>query len=162
MASKVAVMRMATSAAEPGRRAGFTTVELLAVLVILALTVSIAGQAGSRSMETTRFRAFLIKTASLMSAGRAAAMRDMKETVFVIDAKRRLLGYPGGEVVAIPENLSFTATAAQAESRDGGAVGIRFYPSGGSSGGGLVFVFRELAYEIRVNWLTGNVSVPAG
>lgn len=154
-------MRMATSAAEAGRRAGFTTLELLAVLVILALAVTIVGQASSRSMETAKFRAFLLKTASLMTAGRATAMREMTETVFVIDAKRRVLGYADGATIAVPENVAFTATAAEPESRAKDAVGIRFYPSGGSSGGGMTFVFRERNYEIRVNWLTGDVSLPA-
>jgi general secretion pathway protein H len=146
---------MATSRAN----AGFTTVELLAVLVILALAASVVGFAGSRSMETARFRAFLIETVSLISAGRAEAMRGMTETVFVIDTENRRLGYKDGKTIDVPEGIAFTAVAAQVESRSEDVAGIRFYPSGESSGGGLKFVFRERTYEIRVNWLTGDVSL---
>jgi general secretion pathway protein H len=135
-------------------------VELLAVLAIMALAVSVVGFAGSRSMETARFRAFLIETVSLMSAGRAQAMRGMTETVFVIDTDNRRLGYKNGETIEVPEGIAFTAVAARDEARSEDAIGIRFYPSGESSGGGLKFVFRERTYEIRVNWLTGDVSLP--
>jgi general secretion pathway protein H len=148
-------MRIATSRAD----AGFTTVEMLAVLVILALAVSAVAYAGSRSMETARFRAFLMETVSLMSAGRAEAMRGMTETVFVIDAENRRLGYKNGKTIDVPEGVAFSSVAAQDELRSDNVVGIRFYPSGETSGSGLKFVFRGQTYEIRVNWLTGNVSL---
>ncbi|NJM30854.1 MAG: hypothetical protein HC855_12810 [Rhizobiales bacterium] len=111
-------------------------------------------------METARFRAFLIETVSLMSAGRAEAMRGMRETVFVVDTGNRRLGYRDGKTIDVPEGIAFSAAAAQTQALSEDVVGIRFYPSGESSGGGLKFVFRERTYEIRVNWLTGDVSLP--
>jgi general secretion pathway protein H len=70
------------------------------------------------------------------------------------------MGYPeGGKTLELPEGVALTATVVEAERYNDGSVGIRFYPDGTSSGGTLAFSFRDRTYEIRVNWLTGNVSL---
>ena len=66
--------------------------------------------------------------------------------------------FKSGQVLQLPEGVGLTATVAEAESYDGGVLGIRFYPAGHTSGGTLSFTFRNQTYEIRVNWLTGNVA----
>ena len=138
--------------------AGFTLIELLAVLAILAIAITAFTYGGTASLETARFRAFMVKTSAALDEGRATAMRSMKEKVFHIDLKNRRLGYAGGgENLDLPRGVELTATVAERESYKDGTLGIRFYPAGNSSGGTLRFIFRNQAYEIRVNWLTGNV-----
>jgi general secretion pathway protein H len=134
--------------------AGFTLVELLAVLTILAVAVTAFSFNSGRNLDTAKFRALMIKTTAEISADRSAAISSMAEKVFRIDLKRRRLGD-----VELPPGVDLTATVAESERYENGTVGIRFYPAGTSSGGTLAFTFHNKVYEIRVNWLTGNVSL---
>ena len=163
MTRKVALMRMPTSQidyAVNSREAGFTLVELLAVLAILAIVVTAFSFRSASSLETANFRAFMVKASAAMSEGRVDAIRQTEEKVFYVDLKNRRLAYPAGDkFLAMPNGVELTATVAASEHYDDGTVGIRFYPTGASSGGTLAFSFRGQIYEVRVNWLTGNVSL---
>jgi general secretion pathway protein H len=156
-------MRMPTSgteAARDARTAGFTLVELLAVLAILAIVVTAFSFSSGKSLDTAKFRALMVRTSAAIGNSRADAIRGMEEKVFYVDLKRRRMGYPqGGELLELPPGVDLTATVAESERYADGSLGIRFYPTGGSSGGTLAFSFRNQVYEIRVNWLTGNVSL---
>ena len=148
-----------TSRPRGNREAGFTLIELLAVLAILAIALTAFTYGGTGSLETARFRAFLVKTTATIGEGRAESMRGMREKLFLIDLKNRRLGFAeGGEPIDLPAGVDLTATVAERESYKDGVLGIRFYPAGNTSGGTLRFSFRNQAYEIRVNWLTGNVE----
>jgi general secretion pathway protein H len=149
-----------TSNADSLRQAGFTLVELLAVLAILALAAAAFSSRSTGGLETANFRAFMIRTSAAMSEGRIDAVRQSEEKVFIIDLKSRRLAYPAGDkFLALPNGVDLTASVAASERYENGTVGIRFYPTGASSGGTLAFKFRGKSYEIRVNWLTGNVSL---
>jgi general secretion pathway protein H len=155
-------MRTPISTTSPPRRAeaGFTLIELLAVLAILAIAITAFSTSGTRSLDTAKLRALLVHTVATIGQARADAMRGMTETVFYIDLPNRRLSYPAsGRTLDFPADLKLTVTAAQSERRKDGAIGIRFYPTGGSSGGVLDFAYRGQTYEINVNWLTGNATL---
>lgn len=163
MTRKVALMRMPTSQIETPRYAsdgGFTLVELLAVLAIMALAITAFSFRSTNSLDTANFRAFMVKTSAAMSESRIDAIRQMEEKVFYVDLKNRRVAYPGrGRFLALPKGVELTAIVAASEHYEDGTVGIRFYPTGTSSGGALSFSYRGQVYEVRVNWLTGNVSL---
>jgi general secretion pathway protein H len=156
-------VRTPTSGTRPelaGAAAGFTLIELLAVLSILAIAITAFSYNITPSADTAKFRALIIRTAGLIGQGRTDAMREMTDKVFYIDFKNRRIGYPGsGNSIDIPPGIDLTVTAAESEKYPDGTLGIRFYPSGGSTGGVLNFAFRGSNYVISVNWLTGNVSL---
>ncbi len=142
-----------------GREAGFTLIELLAVMTILAIAITAFTYAGSSSLETSKFRAFMVKAQAVIRDGRADAMRSMEEQIVYIDVRGRRLGRAEkGELLDLPNGVDLKAIVAEQETYADGTVGIRFYPAGNSSGGALTFTFHGQAYEIRVNWLTGNVA----
>lgn len=143
-----------------GKEAGFTLVELLAVLTILSLAVAaFAFRAGS-SFDTADFRALMVRTAAGLRDARADAIVNHREQVFVVNTARRRMTSPArGTVLTIPPDVDLTVTAAQSETMADGTAGIRFYADGTSSGGTLAFSWNGRKYAIDVNWLTGNVSL---
>jgi general secretion pathway protein H len=115
--------------------------------------------AGPQTLETAGFRALMLQTAAALNQGRSEAISGAEEQVFLVDFANRRMGLTGSStVIEWPAEVALTATVAQSE-KAGNAAGIRFYPSGSSSGGVLAFSFRGQSYEIRVNWLTGNVTL---
>ncbi len=153
-------MRMPTSITERQRAAdenGFTLLELLAVMVILAMAAAAFSWGGQRTSETAKFRAFITQTSAMLRDGRARAMRSRTEAVVRFDAGGRRVDGPGGESLGMPQGVEFSALVAGNEATTS-AADIRFYPAGNSSGGALTFSFGNQSYVIRVNWLTGNVS----
>lgn len=101
----------------------------------------------------------MLSVSGALTEARTKAVKEAKQVVFRIDTKNRLLGSnETGQTIEIPPRVQLTALVAQGEVRGDGSAGIRFYPAGGSSGGTLSFTYIGLVYEVRVNWLTGNVS----
>ena len=141
-------------------QAGFTLLELLAVLAIIALTAGAVIYGGQRSGETARVRAFLINAEAMFRDARTAAIESQEETEVLIEADGRRLSFPAGsQVLELPRGVSLEAKVAETDR--GEAPGIKFFPSGGSSGGELFFAFRGRSYNLRINWLTGRAHAEA-
>ena len=159
-------MRMRTFATEPAvhvRNAGFTLIELLAVMAVMALAVTAFSYTSSGSLESTRFRALVVKASAALQATRVSSIRKRQEQVFRIDIERRAIGVgDSGLVLELPAGVELAATVASSERYNDGSVGIRFFPSGGSTGGKLTFTHAGTKIEIRVNWLTGSVLMNRG
>lgn len=139
------------------REAGFTLLELLAVLVIVTLSATAVMSLGRSSLESARVRSFVIEAEAMLRDARTVAIESQSETAVLIDAKGRKLSFPAaGRVLDVP--LGVTMTGKVAESNDGQMAGVTFLPSGGSSGGVLSFAFRGRSYALRINWLTGRAN----
>jgi general secretion pathway protein H len=154
MARKVARVRTLTSATEKG----FTLVELLAVLAIISLAVAAFTLNGRSGTDTAKFRALLVNTAAAITDTRIRAMKGAVEEDFIIDAKARVLG-AGEQRIPLPEGVELSATVALTGRQNNGTAVIRFFPEGTSTGGTLAFKHHGKTFEIRVNWLTGNVAI---
>lgn len=143
--------------------AGFTLLELLAVLVILTLAAASVLQLGQGSAETAKVRSFLIQAEALMRHARTAAMETMEDQDVIIDAEaRRLVHAARGTALDVPLGISLDGKLARVPEAGDGAYVIRFFPSGGSTGASLPFRFRDQLYVLRVNWLTGLADVRRG
>jgi general secretion pathway protein H len=146
-------MRTPTSATDRRGESGFTLVELLAVLAILAIAAGLFSFRVQAGFGTSQFRAFLTDTASAIRETRSAAILGAGERVFEIDVRRRTLGQ-----TALPPGVEISAEVAEKET-GGGTAAIRFFKDGSSTGGTLTFAWKERKAAIDVNWLTGNVAI---
>jgi len=138
-------------------QAGFTLLELLVVLVILALSATAVMSVGRASLESARVRSFMVEAEAMFRDARTAAIETHAQTAVMIDAEgRRLSMSGGGRVLDMPKGVSLDAKVAVP--KDGGIPSIRFFPSGSSTGGQLTFNYRGRSYDLRINWLTGRAD----
>ncbi len=157
MARRVAATRMPTSRTEA--QAGFTLLELLAVLVILALSATAVMSVGRSSLESARVRSFLVEAEALFRDARTTAITTHAQTAVLIDVNGRRLSLEGGRSLDMPQGVTLDAKVAAP--KGDGLPAVRFYPSGTSSGGDLAFGFRGRNYGLRINWLTGRADAQA-
>lgn len=145
------------------RQAGFTLLELLAVLAVLGLAAAAVLQLSQGSAEAAKVRSFLIHAEAMMRQARTAAIETMAEQDVVIDTNvRRIIHEARGTALDVPEGVSLDGQLARTPDGDERRFVIRFFPTGGSTGAKLPFRFRDEIYELRVNWLTGHADVRRG
>ncbi|MEN3377406.1 MAG: ral secretion pathway protein [Hyphomicrobiales bacterium] len=140
--------------------AGFTLLEVVCVLAIVAILAAILLPIVPRGTSRARLESFAIETAAMLKVDRNVAMRNRVQVATLVDAPaRRIRSGATGRVVQIPDDVAFDALlAARCNQRPAGAT-INFFASGMSCGGAIALTRLGTGYEIRVNWLTGAVEV---
>lgn len=105
-------------------------------------------------------RSAAYETAALLRAARTRAIdRGRAQTVLVDVGRRVIRAGHGARPVRIGKDIGIKLTSSAKERRSAGVAGIRFFPNGSSTGGTLRYTHRALAFEVRVSWLNGRVSV---
>jgi general secretion pathway protein H len=145
-----------------GRRgeSGFTLIEIVCVLAIFAMLAAIVVPVLPHSTSRTRLESFAIATASLLKADHDAAIRRGSQIVTQVDAASRFIRSGATDrVVHIPNDVKFDALLTARCDKYPGRSTIRFFSSGMSCGGVIALTRSGFGYEIRVNWLTGEVDI---
>lgn len=146
------------------RTAGFSLLEMLLVLVLIAAAMTLAMAAFSGSLSGMRLRAAARDVAAQLRFTRALAISSGQPQDFVLDVRSRRWQAPRGRHGQLPEvgQLRFHgASAAQFSSDpDARARGIvRFFPDGAATGGRLRLAAAGAGWEVDVAWLTGEVRL---
>ena len=137
--------------------AGFTLFELLVVLTIIVLVTSLALPFATRSSERALFQQQIREVASRLRLARLDAIKRGVETVVAIDLVRRRVTF-GNSTVALPPDTGLKVLTARGLT-DPGYTMIRFMPRGGSTGGAIDFVRKDVRGSIAISWLTGAVTL---
>ncbi len=138
-------------------KAGFTLIEMMAVMMIIALISSLVvtiipgtGRAG--------LKAVVMNSAALLRRARVNAMMTGHDQHVALDDKdRRLIG-DGGDQVEIPPDVVVDVLGTNQIWAEGVAVAA-FHADGASTGTALKFSREGVSYEVRVNWYTGAVTI---
>lgn len=144
------------------RESGFTLLEMLAVVMLLALVTALTSVKISSSGGAAQARSLLLNSSDIFRHARLVALRTGQEQVVYVDVAGRRIDGTGRRTLWVPRELGFAAVSARSERQGNEALGIRFFPDGTSTGGELKFVTRGKSYELHVNWLTGNVTLNDG
>lgn len=139
--------------------AGFTLVEVMVVLVIVALMLALVGSSISRNISGAEMRTAAGKVAAGLRYTRTQAILKKSEQVFLVDTEN--LTYQAGDRKAdnFPEGMLVELNTARSELTSESAGGIRFYPDGGSTGGNVRLEANGRVYQVNVAWLTGEASL---
>jgi general secretion pathway protein H len=144
------------------REAGFTLVEVICVLAIVALLAGLALPALTFQTSRSRLEAYALETASILIADRDSAIRRRIGVSTTMNYGARVIrsgAYPRS--VQFPHDIAFDALLAKTcAGRDVGST-IDFFPNGMSCGGTVALRRGGVGYQVRVNWLTGGVEVVA-
>ncbi|MES9991426.1 MAG: GspH/FimT family protein [Candidatus Thiodiazotropha sp.] len=150
--------------ANPGRKPsqGFTLIELMLVLVLMALLASLTPPLFERAFPALKLK---------------AAARDLAQEIRYIQQTAILSGQPSkiefdlennayqsdlvnsGEVRHLPDGLQFTRQPSSALVNHGQILVFKFFPDGSSNGGSLLLDNGGRRFAIMVDWLTSRVRV---
>ncbi len=138
---------------------GFTLLEMLLVLSLIAIAVTLAAMAMNGGMEGMRLRNAAREIAGQLRYTRAQAIASGQPQRFALDVDAHRWQAPDGKQGEIPEALRIRFTGArQAQARtEEGA--ILFFPDGASTGGRVQLEAGDAAWRVDVAWLTGEVKL---
>ncbi|OWJ64353.1 GspH/FimT family pseudopilin [Inquilinus limosus] len=137
--------------------AGFTLIEMLIVLVILAAATGVVGLAVPEWRARSALREAGAGLERLLAQARDTALRRQVPVLVRFDPEDRRIGIPVlGRWQAVPAGLDLTLTGAAIEP-DGDTPALLFLGDGSSSGGFLTLSRGERRLTLRVAWLTGAV-----
>lgn len=139
-----------------GRARGFTLVEIMVVMVMIALILGLVATSMSRSISSAEARAASRNLVASLRYTRARAIIDKQERVFQVNTEERSYQAPGRKLVKLPEGVDVTITTARSEVTSESVYGIRFFPDGGSTGGHIELTVNDREYRVNVAWLTGE------
>jgi type II secretory pathway pseudopilin PulG len=141
---------------------GFTLVELVLVIFVMALTASLLIPrigAGWKRMEE---RDFLQTLAHTLKRAQIRAMSAGGTALFRISGAERTFGLDSPPELGIPENVEIFSDLLEKDPLTGDRV-IVFYPDGSVSDNDLKIVFdNQRAYRIFVHPISGTIRVVKG
>lgn len=142
---------------------GFTLIELIVVLFIIAMAAALVGPAIDSGMRTREVRSAVRALASAVRTMQGDAVRTGKVQILVLDPAQNVIGVDGtdraislGEVARLAELSDVTVDAS-------GVARVRFFPNGSNTGLSVLVDDpdrpEDLGYVVHVDPLIGSVTV---
>ncbi|HEU0061260.1 MAG TPA: GspH/FimT family pseudopilin [Hyphomicrobiaceae bacterium] len=144
----------------PGEDAGFTLLELIVALGIMALAVALVFPYFEASRAGHQLRAAAYDIATQLRDARATAQARNVDQAFILDVGNRRMWLDGSERRRyLSPRMAVDVEVPIAEQLAANVVRVRFFADGSASGGKLVLRDGGRRATVTVNWLTGDVRV---
>jgi general secretion pathway protein H len=142
------------------RHNGFTLLELLVVLALLAMTYALIPPMFSVGGSTAELKAGARQVAAGLRKARSQAIVSRSESTLTLNVESRSFVLSGDDKRrTLPRQAEISVYTAQGEVVDANNAAIRFYPDGSSTGGRVTLAMGERKYLIDVDWLTGQTEI---
>jgi len=141
----------------PCRARGFTLIEIVAVIMLIALALTVISVSIGSGLSGARVSAASKELVAAMRHTRGQAIVKREAQVFTVDLERRRYQAPGRPEAELPRDMEIRVLTSRDELVGDGTAGIRFFPDGSSTGGRVTLVMGERQWIIEVQWLTGEV-----
>lgn len=144
---------------------GFSLLEVLLVVAIIAIASVLAAAAMSGGFEGLQLRASAKEIAANLRYTRAQAIATGQPQRFTIDPRAHTWQAPNGRDGEIPDKLGIVFTGAREVQPRAGEGAILFFADGAATGGRVQLQSsarrgaRRPAWNIDVAWLTGEVRL---
>ena len=143
-------------------QAGFTLLEMIVVLVVLALMAGLVLARGPQRSAALELRMAAGEVAQALRGARGRAIATNGPVVFRLDVGAHEYRVDGAPPRALPASLALSMVAIAGEVTDSQIAGISFSPDGSSSGGRVELASGARRVQVGVDWLTGRVRVADG
>ena len=137
---------------------GFTLLELMVALTILALAMSVISIGVSRRNPAFETRKAAAEIEELLRDARAQAREQNVAVAVSFDAEERQFQIIPSQIVTLPEFVEADLVSSLAA----GGSGIVFLPDGSSTGGTITLRSAVRQEKIAVDWLTSRIGREAG
>jgi general secretion pathway protein H len=142
------------------RERGFTLLEMVCVLALIAMLAAILLPFVPRHTTRSRLQAYVLQTAALLKEDRNAAIRRGTGVATLVDPGSRVIRSGASTaMIRIPDDVHFEALLPRTCNQREALSTISFFASGMSCGGAVALTRADVGYEVRVNWLTGRVEI---
>ena len=142
---------------------GFTLLELILVLALVALASGLAAAALSGGFDGMRLRSAAKEIAAQLRFTRAQAIATGEPQRFTIDPAAHRWTAPKARDGTVPKQLGIAFLGAREVQPSAGEGAIVFFPDGASTGGRVRLQLDDAAWQVEVAWLTGQVrAAPVG
>ena len=133
---------------------------MVCVIAIVAMLSAILLPLAPRSTSRPRLEGYAVEVATLLKADRNAAMYLRTGVSAQVDAQgRSVRSGTGGRVVSVPDDVVFEALLPERCNGRSALSTISFFANGMSCGGVIRLIRFGSGFEIRVNWLTGEIEI---
>jgi general secretion pathway protein H len=136
--------------------AGFTLLEMLVVMTIMALVITIAVPMLGRPSNTLLLETTARDLAGALRLTRAAAIAQNIDIALDIDVDRHTFKSAAIPLQSFPPDIVAELKVAEPERVSSTHGAFRFFPDGSSTGGDVVLRLHDTEARICVNWLTGE------
>lgn len=138
---------------------GFTLLELIVVLGILALTASLVFPRAQSANSATALESAARRLASALQLAHAESRRTNTDQSIFLDVDHSTFWSSAAPTrEAIPKTIAFTFQDDGFEWA-GPSRRIRFTPSGGATGGTITLANATAQARITIDWLTGSTTL---
>lgn len=141
------------------RQSGFTLIEVIVVLAVLGLMLALIGAHGPAGSKSLTIQGAADELAGALRESRARAIVENRPVDLVLDLRARTYRIDDTIAVALPGDFSIALLTTVGELAGHDVGGIRFDPDGSSTGGRIALSSDGQTEAIRVDWLTGRVSL---
>jgi type II secretion system protein H len=142
------------------RPAGFTLVELIVVLAILAAVVALAAPSFSRTIASARLRSGATEVRATLARARALAVADGRIRSVVFDLDNGRYGLDNDAVLrTLPDPVRWEVLRILGERKERGGARVTFFPDGTAEEAEVAVVLPDGGrIRVTVDPLTGIVE----
>ena len=139
---------------------GFSLLEMVCAMALIAILAAVLLPIAPRQTSRARLQAYALETATLLKSDRNAAIRAGADVSTLVDAPSRAIRSGAtSQTIRIPDDVRFDALLPRTCQQRAVLSSISFFADGMSCGGAITLARLDMAYEIRVNWLTGRIEI---
>lgn len=140
--------------------AGFTLLEMMVALALVALVVAVALPRTRGTREAVLVDRAAVELSGALKTVRAAALRTSAEQALVLDlAARRYWSDGALKARTLPRGVSVAFEGGRGGAVAGDRALVSFHPDGSASGGRFRLKRGRSTASVEVDWLTGETRL---